>query len=899
MNRNDAGEERGGLEPSQPFLDDFPDALILLDPDGLVLCWNRGAESMFGFTREEVLGRPLQSLVTPEDPGTELEAWATAIHGAPVVYQTTRRRKDGTSIVVDATARAVFDEAGRVRHFALCKKDVTRLKYLREAEILEARYRGLLEAAPDAMVLTNKSGRIVLTNTQALRLFGYARAGLLGEPVEVLIPERFRANHPEFRDRYFKEPRTRYMGLGLDLAALRKDGSEFPAEISLSPIHAEDGVVLVAAAIRDVSAQRKVEARFKGLLEAAPDAMVIVRRDGTIVLVNGQTERLFGYSRDELIGEQVEVLVPQDLRAEHPEYRQSYFANPRPRAMGANIELAGRRKDGSEFPAEISLSPLDTEDGLLVSAAVRDVTDRRRIERQRGEAIAEQHRRLAEANRLKSEFLANMSHELRTPLNAIIGFTKLMHSGTVGPVSPDHHEYLGDILTSADHLLRLINDVLDLSKVEAGKLDFHPEPLDLDTVVNEVCEILRTSASQRQIRVAREVAAELDDICLDPSRLKQILYNYLSNALKFTSEGGQVAVRALPEGDRSFRLEVEDTGIGINPEDHGRLFVEFQQLDASTTKQHQGTGLGLALTKRLAVAQGGSVGVRSSPGRGSVFWVVLPRDGRSAPDASPAAAVRRLETAAPGPPGQSRVLVIEDSLHDERRLVQTLTEAGYATQVARTGAQALQTSAKQRFDAVTLDLELPDMSGWEVLRQLRSSGPNQTTPVVVATVVGETSAAFPVQDYLLKPIEPGSLLSALQRAGVRAHDERAVLVLDDDPSNLKLAEVTLQRAGYRSCCLSDATRALRLVESAPPLAIVLDLLLDGMDGFQFLTQLRRTAVGRVTPVVVWTIKDLTAEERARLRHAAEAVILKARSTPDTLLEELERLVPVASRRSRS
>ncbi|MGH7612493.1 MAG: sensor histidine kinase [Gemmatimonadales bacterium] len=234
-----------------------------------------------------------------------------------------------------------------------------------------------------------------------------------------------------------------------------------------------------------------------------------------------------------------------------------------------------------------------------------------------------------------SDFLATLSHELRTPLNAIIGFAELIHDGKVGPVAPKQQEYLADILTCSRQLLQLINDVLDLTKVDAGKLDFHPEPVDLSQLVGEVLATLRTAIASKAIHVESQVDPGLSDVVLDAARFKQVLYNYVSNALKFTPEGGRVIVRARPEAaPAAFRLEVEDTGIGIAPEDMGRLFVEFQQLKAGRATQHSGTGLGLALTKKLVEAQGGTIGVRSTPGRGSEFHAIFPRTARRNPMAT-------------------------------------------------------------------------------------------------------------------------------------------------------------------------------------------------------------------------------------------------------------------------
>jgi signal transduction histidine kinase len=268
-------------------------------------------------------------------------------------------------------------------------------------------------------------------------------------------------------------------------------------------------------------------------------------------------------------------------------------------------------------------------DGAIIGArgVLVDVTARRAAEelRQHSAELEARNRRIEEASRLKSEFLANMSHELRTPLNAILGFAELLHDGVVDPASPQHREFLGDILNSGQHLLQLINDVLDLAKVEAGRLELRPEPIDLSALVAEVCSILRTTAASRRITVEHQLDPALTDLVLDPSRLKQVLYNYLSNALKFTHEGGRVTIRATAEGDDRLRLEVEDDGIGIAPADLNRLFLDFQQLDGGSSKRHPGTGLGLALTRRLVEAQGGEVGVRSQPGLGSVFHAVLPR----------------------------------------------------------------------------------------------------------------------------------------------------------------------------------------------------------------------------------------------------------------------------------
>ena len=900
----DSARTREALQESEEYLrllvDSVKDyAIFMLDAEGRVASWNQGAEAIKGYKSNEILGRHFSSFYPPEDvrnnkPERELQA---AIAQGHYKEEGWRIRKDGSRFWAHVVITAVRDETGKLRGFSKVTRDVT--ERMRAEELLRESERRLTLASTsgevgvwDLDLIADQAWR----SLQHDRIFGY----------ESLLPNWSAA---VFSDHVFPEDRELVKQrfeeafqngrLEFECRIIRADQAVRWISAKGEVFRNEQGQpIRMMGVVADVTERKRVEEaleksreNLRALLEVAPDAVVTVDDQGRIVLVNGQTEKLFGYQRHELLGERVEKLVPARVRAGHSQHRAGYTAGPRPRAMGAGLELYGLRKDGSEFPVEISLSPIQTSEGFRVISSIRDVSERKntqqKIEQQNRE-LEVRNREVERATKLKSKFLASMSHELRTPLNAIVGFSDLLAEQTAGQLNDKQTRFVNHIKQGSAHLLQLINDILDLSKIEAGQLELRCEGFQIKDALPEVLSTIRPLAMAKNIQIEQKMEND-QPVYADRVRFKQILYNLLSNAVKFTPKAGRIDIDCREDGN-SVCISVTDTGVGIRAEDQAVIFEEFRQVEGPAGTTQEGTGLGLAITKRLVEQQGGGISLESEFGKGSRFTFTLPaRSGR---------AETPLVNEPPGPSivvgegrGKPLILVVDDEV-TARELLASYLCLEYRVAMVESGQEAVKQARHLRPDAITLDVMMPRGNGFETLAALKKAPETANIPIIIVSIVDQKQVGFALGavDYLIKPVRKPVLLETIRKYVLPQSDEdEAILLVDDDPGALELLEETLRSAGYETESVRSGTRALEVLSSKIVSAVVLDLLMPGMDGFEVIRHVRQEPTLRELPIFVMTAKSLTKAELAVLTRETQALFHKNGSWQQQLTVEVGRV----------
>ncbi|HEX2168136.1 MAG TPA: response regulator [Longimicrobiales bacterium] len=774
----------------------------------------------------------------------------------------------------------------------------------------------IFNSANFSSIATDAQGVIQIFNVGAERMLGYTAAEVVNKvtPAEISDPREVIARAtalsqelgtpitPGFEALVFKASR----GIEdiYELTYIRKDKSRFPAVVSVTALRDTDEAIIGYLLIGTDNTARQLveEERMKldqrlrdqhfytrSLLESNIDALMTTDPRGIISDVNKQMEALTGCTRDELIGAPFRNYFTDSAHAQAGINRVLAEGSIR------NYELTARSRDGTLTVVSYNATTFHDRDRVLqgVFASARDMTELKRYE----QTLQLKNVELEDASRMKSQFLANMSHELRTPLNAIIGFSEILRDGLLGEMTEQQRGFIGDIFSSGTHLLSLINDILDLSKVEAGKMLLDLEPVTVSSWLRNSLSIVRENAADRQIQLELTGDADLGVFHADARKVKQIVYNLLSNAVKFTSDGGRVTLRAdrvtrsqmgaLSTGweARSFlpaasdyeeflQVSVTDTGIGVDPDGLEQLFRPFSQIDSGLARKFEGTGLGLAMVKLLADLHGGGVAVESQRGEGSCFTVWLPLR-TSAVEPTTITTIAPIDVL----PGERLALIVEDDAKSADLIRLQLEAEGFKVLHAPSAEDALAVAAEQPVSLITLDIMLPDMDGWEFLRRLKELPDLQRIPVVIISIVADTDkgSALGASAVMQKPISRRDLYDSLTDLGLLPLSEAEtlkVLVADDDPKSVELIAVRMADMPVTLLRAYGGQEAIDVAQRELPQLIVLDLMMPDVNGFDVVDALQDNEATAHIPVLVVTAKRITDDDRSRLNGYVTTILEK-------------------------
>jgi PAS domain S-box-containing protein len=781
----------------------------------------------------------------------------------------------------------------------------------------EERYRRIVESVHEGIWILDRQNLTSFVNAQMAAMLGYTVEEMLGRPVFAFMDEDAQAEA-----RVTLARRRQGVSEQFDARYRRKDGSTLNALIATNPLRNAAGEYDGALAmVMDISERKRGEEairRLASIVESSQDAIVSKSLEGIVLTWNPAAERLYGFQAAEAIGAHVSTLHHRAIDHEDP----SVVERIRRGVAIDQQEMECQRKDGSRVLVSQTISPIRDASGRVCAASViaRDVTQRKiELDLARSHEIAAandrlrvlaEERRLAQvrieelardlalsnaesANRAKSAFLANMSHELRTPLNAIIGFSQMLEDRLFGDLNPKQSKQVSHILQGGHNLLKLINEILDLSTIESGRLQLEMGAVDLHVIASELLDTTHALAAEK--RLALTISVPSLRLIGDSGRIRQILLNLVANAIKFTPSGSVTVEAASVEGlhGRSIRISVRDTGIGIRREDLDRLFVEFGRLDDSYVRTTEGSGLGLALTKRLVELHGGTITAASDGlGTGSTFTVVLPETPPKPPSGSQLATAKSRDDSPTKPIGSSRglVLVLDDEVSAQEMLSDALTSARYEVQIASRVEDALVLVAQRPPMAVILDINLPGgRSGWDFLAAMQESPHTRNIPVVVLSILDERARArnLGACEALLKPLDRERLLTVVAAAGRRQRTNRTALVVDADPMVVKFLAFALRERGWNVITAASGSEAVRLAErNAPDITIVAQTMPD-ITGLDLIERFARIPALAPKPVLVHADQPLDGSDLARLDPERHAVVKKLQS--EALLAEVERL----------
>ncbi len=867
------------------------DAVIATDMNGAVSFMNSVAESLTGWGLGEAQGKSMDlvfDIVNQETRRPVENPVKKVFREGKVVGladHTLLISKNGTEFDIEDSAAPIVTGAGEGLGVVLVFRDITDRKRAEESlRVSQQQYRLLFESNPHpTWVYDLETLAIVDVNEAALRNYGYTREEFLALTIRDIRPIE---DVPAVLQSVARSGTS-----SEDTGTWRHrtgDGTLLDVEITSHPLvyGMRDSRLVVATDItkrkQAQDALRQSEERFRLMMESVVEyAILMLDPNGHVVSWNAGAERIKGYRTEEIVGKHFsQFYTPEDIASGKPSHELEVAT-----AEGQCQDEGWRvRKDGSKFWANVLITALRDDSGALRGFAKvsRDLTAQKLVT----DALKQAKEAAEQSNKFKDQFLSTMSHELRTPLNAVLGFSDLLGEERYGSLNERQLRYVTHIHTGGEHLLRLINDILDLSKIEAGRLELAIENVPVERTIREVLDALRPLADKKSQTLSHEADPTIA-VRADSSRLRQVLINLVGNAIKFTPAGGRIELRGR-RVDGKVRLQVSDNGPGIPLEEKKRIFEAFHRLSQAGNTQ-EGTGLGLAITQRLVELHGAELELESQPGQGSCFYFSLPF--------VPA------YSAVPNRPPESRsaegrkrrIFVIEDDPAAAQLIQSQLASSGYDAIVCEELSRTVEIAAALAPDAITLDLMMKPINGWELLLRLKNDPGTANIPVIVITIVDQPAlgTTLGADEYLVKPVEQSALFAAIERClaareGLKM--ARPVLVVEDDGATREVISELLTAQGYTIATATDGAQARAWMNTSLPALVILDLMLPNVSGFELLSEWRSSPRTADLPVFVLTSKDLTQEEEKYLRAHAESLWRKQESWQQSLTKELRRVL---------
>ena len=861
------------------------DAIISKTLDGVITTWNLAAEKIFGYTEQEALGHPMVMLFPPDRLDEESQIVARIRRGEHVDhFETVRVRKNGERFYASINISPIFDEAGHISGASTILRDISeQKKSQRDFAEVSRLSEAVVNGADHLIITTDTQGVILSFNRAAEASLGYRAEELVGKLTPAVfhdldevvqqaknLTESGLPVEPGF-EVFVARSRTQARGDANEWTYVRKDGSRFPVLLTVSALRDQHGEIYAFLGIatdisernRAAQAQRENETRLAAILDNVLDGIITINERGLIESFSKSAEKIFGYDAAETIGHNIKMLMPEPYHSEHDGYLHNFVQTGKKKIIGVGREVVGRCKNGTTFPMDLAVSEMLLGDKKMFTGIVRDITERVKIAR------------------MKNEFISTVSHELRTPLTSIRGSLGLIVGGVAGELPAQAKVFLEIAHKNSERLILLINDILDMEKIEAGKMEFHAQPVKLLPLLQQA--VAGNNAYATPFQVSYELADGLPDVTIrvDENRMMQVLANLLSNAAKFSSPGGKVSIAAHCLGSLA-RITVTDHGIGIEEAFKDQLFQKFSQADASDTRKKGGTGLGLSITKAIVEMMGGSIGFDSEPNVQTTFYVEFPIVNETA----------KIEPDTAYVAGRHHVLICEDDPDIAALLRLMLVQIGLTSDIAYDAAQAKLLLKKHDYAAMTLDLGLPDQNGIALIRELRESPATASLPILVISANAEEGSqklngdVFKVVDWLSKPISPDKLKQALYQALRNGTGKLPkVLHIEDDQEIIQVVHSIVGEHAEMHAA-TTVTDALSMLEQHIYDLAILDLGLPDGSGISLLSVLNNATPP--VPVLVFSASELEHEYVRKV----DAVLLKSRVDNAQLLQTIQTLIGV-------